>query len=85
MAKVDLKDIGCALALLLGLGILLLLLRTPLSEGFQSGASRCGVGMSPCPGSLKCINGFCAKTDPIRAYETHPVPMLPDGESYPYM
>jgi len=79
------KDIGCALALIFGLGLILLLIGKPISEGFESGAPRCGVGMAPCPGSLKCINGFCAATDPIRAYEENPVPMLPDGEAYPYM
>jgi len=80
------KDIGCALTLMFVLGLLLLILRKPLSEGFTSdGAARCGVDMAPCDAGLKCVNGFCAKTEPRAAYDKEPVPLLPQGYSVPYM
>ena len=44
----------------------------------------CGVDKAPCPGHLKCVNGFCAVTEPKRAYETEPIQLLPDGASLPY-
>jgi hypothetical protein len=37
------------------------------AEGF-SDAIPCGVN-SPCELGLKCINGFCAKTERLRVYE----------------
>ena len=83
MANVDYKEIGYALALILFLGLLLVILGKPLSEGFTSDVIRCNLE-SPCPGHLKCINGFCAKTDPVPIKEKNPVPLLPDGSSLPY-
>jgi hypothetical protein len=81
----EMKDIGCALALMLFLGVLLLILRKPLAEGFyNSGAARCGVDMAPCSGSLKCVNGFCADTQPKAAYEKKPVPLVPKGFTLPF-
>lgn len=83
MAKpVDIYDIACALGLVLGLGLILLVLRKPLSEGF-TGYTSCGVD-NPCSGHLKCINGFCAKTDPIGVKEENPVPLLSPGSPFPY-
>ena len=82
----EMKDIGCALALMFVLGLLLLILRKPIAEGFtDGGASRCGVDMAPCNSGLKCVNGFCAQTEPRAAYEKNPVPLLPQGYSVPYM
>ena len=83
MAKpVDLYDIGCALGAILVLGLLLILLRKPLSEGF-TGPAACGVD-NPCSGHLKCVNGFCAKTDPVGVKEENPIPMLQPGSPFPY-
>jgi hypothetical protein len=79
----DMYDIACALGVILVLGLLLIFLGKPLSEGFASGPIRCEVD-SPCPGHLKCINGFCAKTDPVGVREENPVPMLPPGSPLPY-
>ncbi len=76
------KDLACALGLLVLLGLLLLMLRGPLAEGF-TGAAHCGVDM-PCSGGLKCINGFCAKVDPLPLQNPSPVPLLPDGGPAPY-
>ncbi len=78
----QIRDIGCALALIVFLGFLLLFLGKPVSEGF-SDSMRCGVD-NPCPGHLKCINGFCAKTDSRPIREKDPVPLLPPGAPAPY-
>lgn len=76
----EMKDIGQVLILMLILGLLLVFLRKPLSEGFASGGSaRCGVDLGPCDAGLKCINGFCAKTEPKAAYDKEPVPLAPQG------
>jgi hypothetical protein len=83
MAKpVDMYDIACALGLVLALGLLLMFLRKPLSEGFGNPMA-CDVD-NPCSGYLKCINGFCAKTDPVGVREENPIPMLPPGSPFPY-
>jgi hypothetical protein len=85
--KVDLKDLGYLLALIFVLGLFIVIFGRPLSEGFDnpSDAIRCGVS-KPCPGHLKCINGFCANTEPARKYENQPneVPLLPDGQALPF-
>jgi hypothetical protein len=82
--RVDIYDIACTLGLLAFLGFLLVVFRGPLTEGFTSGdAVQCHAD-SPCPGHLKCINGFCAKTDPRALYVNDSLPMLPKGESYPF-
>ena len=76
------KDLGYCLALILVLGLLLIFM-APACEGFESGPpQRCGVD-SPCEGHLKCINGFCAKTDPI-GIKPSEVPLLPSGSPAPY-
>lgn len=55
-----------------------------MCEGFSgSQAARCDVD-SPCPGHLKCINGFCAKTEPVGVVERNEVPVLPSGSPAPY-
>ena len=82
MAKGDITDIGYVLILIAVLGLLLVFLNKPLSEGF-SGSIRCDVD-SPCSGHLKCINGFCAKTETVGITESNPVEVLPDGEPVPY-
>ncbi len=76
------QDMLSLLALFLFLGLLLYIFQTPLSEGFAS-AQRCDVD-NPCSGHLKCINGFCAKTDPVSVKEASPVPLLPPGSPAPY-
>jgi len=78
------KDFGYCLLLIFILGLLLVLLGKPISEGFSSSqAQRCDVD-SPCPGHLKCINGFCAKTEPVGVVEKNEVPLLPPGSPAPY-
>ena len=79
----DVKDIVCALSLILVLGLLLHFLGKPISEGFMDSAIRCDVD-NPCPGPLKCLNGFCAKTDPVPIKDKNPVPLLPPGSPAPY-
>ena len=81
--KGDLSDIVYALILIAVLGFLLVALGRPLSEGFESGPLRCDLD-SPCPGHLKCLNGFCAATEPVGVVEFDPVPMLPGGAPLPY-
>ena len=84
MAKPSLYELGCTLCLLLVLGCVLVVANYSFSEGFTGGdAIRCGVD-APCSGHLKCINGFCAKTDPISVKETAPVAILPPGSPAPY-
>jgi|UniRef100_A0A6C0KLW5 hypothetical protein len=85
MAKgIDWKDMGYALGLIFVLGLLLVILGKPISEGFSNEeAIRCDV-YSPCPGHLKCLNGFCAKTDPVGLKENNPLVLLPDGAPLPY-
>lgn len=76
------KDLGYCLALIFALGLLLVFVSGPMCEGFESGI-RCDVD-SPCDGHLKCINGFCAKTDPVGFVEKDEVPLLPPGSPAPY-
>jgi len=81
---VDIVEIGYALALILVLGLVVVLLRTQISEGFESqDAIKCGMN-APCPGHLKCINGFCAETESVPIKEVNPVPLLPPGGPAPY-
>ena len=82
MTPSDWKDIVYVLALIFVLGMILLLIR-PISEGFTSGPIQCGID-SPCPGKLKCLNGFCADTMPLPKTEKEPVPLLAPGEPAPY-
>jgi hypothetical protein len=67
-----LKDLTSTLLLILGLGLVLILLNGRMRwavEGFSDdSAVRCGVD-TPCDVGLKCINGFCAKTERLRTYE----------------
>lgn len=87
MAKgVCMKDLCLALGLIFVLGIILVFLRSPVAEGFYSGGSAmnaCGADM-PCGGDLKCINGFCAKTDKVVVEEKEPVDMMAPGAPLPY-
>jgi hypothetical protein len=81
----EMKDIGQVLLLMFALGLLLVILRKPIAEGFSSGgANRCGIDLGPCEAGLKCVNGFCAQTEPREAYEKEPVPLLNQGGSFPY-
>jgi hypothetical protein len=83
--RVDMCDVKNALLLMLGLGLLILLFRRSIQEGFESsGGIRCGVEDGPCPVGLKCINGFCAKTDPLPRSDKEPVAILPPGAPAPY-
>jgi hypothetical protein len=84
MAKLDYNDIGYTLLLIFVLGFVLVLLQKPLSEGFESQAQRCGVDL-PCGGFLKCINGFCAKTETVPLHEKNPVELLDTGDQFPYV
>jgi hypothetical protein len=58
-----------------------------VAEGFYSGGgsamNACGADM-PCGGDLKCINGFCAKTEKVVVEEKEPVDMLVPGAPVPY-
>lgn len=81
---VDLKEVGIILGIIAVLGLFLMIYqRYSISEGFSS-PTRCGVDYGPCPAGQKCINGFCAITDPVPVKEEHPVPLLPDGGPAPY-
>jgi len=83
--KVDMSDIKYALFLLFGLGLLLVLLRGRIYEGFVSSDTiRCGVEDGPCPVDLKCINGFCAKTEPLPKKDKEPITLLEPGMPAPY-
>jgi hypothetical protein len=83
--RVDLNDIKRALLLIFGLGLLLLLLRGTIQEGFVSSDTiRCGVEDGPCPVELKCVNGFCAKTTPLPKVDKEPVTLLEPGQAAPY-
>jgi hypothetical protein len=80
------KDLTYCLALIFVLGLVLLAIGRPFSqmcEGFQAEPLRCDVN-TPCSGHLKCINGFCAKTEPIGVVERDEVPLLPPGSPAPY-
>lgn len=87
MAKgVCMKDLCLALGLIFLLGIVLVFLRSPVAEGFYSGGSdlqACGVD-APCGGDLKCVNGFCAKTEKVVVEEKEPVDILAPGAPVPY-
>lgn len=83
MAKPTVYELGCTLGLILFLGCVLLIANYSFSEGFTSDAIRCGAD-APCSGHLKCINGFCASTDPVSVKEANPVPLLPPGSPAPY-
>ena len=78
------KDMGYLLLLLFVFGLLLVLLQKPLSEGFGNQATKCGVDMEPCAGHLKCVNGYCAETEPKAAHEANPVQLLPEGVPVPF-
>jgi len=81
---VDIMEIGYALGLILVLGLVLLFLRRHISEGFDGhDVIKCGIN-TPCPGHLKCLNGFCAATEPVAVKEVSPVPLLPPGGPAPY-
>lgn len=77
------NDLLSLLALILFLGLMLYIFQSPMMEGFSSSAQRCDVD-NPCSGLLKCINGFCANTDPVGVKEVSPVPLLPPGSPAPY-
>ena len=67
---IEMREITSTLFLILGLGLTLVLLNGRLRwtmEGFDNPVS-CGVN-APCAVGLKCINGFCAKTERLRMYE----------------
>jgi hypothetical protein len=81
MVSFDLKDFACAMSLILVLGLILMFLGRPVSEGFSTGY--CDVD-NPCASGLKCVNGFCAKTDPKPLVNPDPVPLLPPGGPAPY-
>lgn len=81
----DMADIKYALVLMFCLGLLIVVLRGTIQEGFVSSDSiRCGVEDGPCPVELKCINGFCAKTDPLPKKDKEPVQLLEPGMAAPY-
>jgi len=79
----DWKDAGYAFALIFVLGILLIMLGPYVNEGFANQLQRCDLD-NPCSGTLKCINGFCSKTDPLPLINKDPVEMLPEGGPAPY-
>ena len=77
------RDLGYCLALIFALGLLLIMFQRTIDEGFESGPPRCDVD-NACPGHLKCINGFCAKTEPVGIVEKNEIPLLPPGSPAPY-
>jgi hypothetical protein len=82
MLSGDLKDFACAMGIVLVLAFILMLLGGPVSEGFTN-SGRCDVD-NPCAPGLKCVNGFCAQTDPKPLVDPTPVPLLPAGGPAPY-
>lgn len=70
MLRMD--DLTSTLLLIFSLGLILVLINgrlRPTLESFTGGeAIPCGVD-NPCELGLKCINGFCAKTERLRMYE----------------
>ena len=66
------SDLTSTLLLIFSLGLLLVLINgrlRPTLESFTAGdAIPCGVN-KPCDLGLKCINGFCAKTERLPVYE----------------
>jgi hypothetical protein len=80
------RDLVQGLVLVLVLGLIVLAIRRGYDEGFISSpnAIQCGVGMAPCGSGQKCVNGFCAITEPERAYDKVQIPLLPDGQGAPY-
>jgi hypothetical protein len=83
MAQVNLQDIGYALLLIFVLGLTLHIITPYMSEGFENSPPVCDVD-TPCPGHLKCINGFCAKTERVEIKEKEPVELLSSGSPAPY-
>jgi hypothetical protein len=80
------KDLTYALLLIFFLGVALLIINSCLciSEGFSSNPGYCDVN-TPCPGKLKCVNGFCADTKRIPIVEEkEPVDLLQVGSAAPY-
>lgn len=79
------NDIQCIfLVIAIALALLLLDRRVRISpflerQGFMAGRGgrRCGVGMPPCPGMQRCMNGFCRSQDEPELYERNPLPVLP--------
>jgi hypothetical protein len=63
------RDLVNTLLLILVLGLILVFAHSRLNimESFTD-AVQCGVNV-PCDVGLKCINGFCAKTERLRMYE----------------
>lgn len=66
MLRMD--DMIYALLLIFVLGLALLVLQGFYSGPWAHGPIHCGVD-APCAVGLKCINGFCAKTERLRVYE----------------
>ena len=66
----QMDDIIYTLLLIFVLGLSLVIVHgLSVNDRFTStGAIHCGVN-NPCALGLKCINGFCAKTERLRAYE----------------
>lgn len=79
----DWKDAGYALALIFGLGIILIVLGPYVNEGFANQLQKCDLD-NPCPGFLKCMNGFCSQTSPLPLINKEPVDILPAGGPAPY-
>ena len=83
MLSGDMKDFACAMGLIFVLGLILFFIGIPVSEEGFTNSGRCDVD-NPCAPGLKCVNGFCAKTDPKPIVDPNPVPLLPPGGPAPY-
>ena len=66
----QMKDMTKTLILIMSLGLLLVLIQGYFKGSIESftDAVQCGANM-PCDVGLKCINGFCAKTERLRMYD----------------
>ena len=66
----QMKDMTKTLILIMSLGLLLVLINGYFKGSIESftDAVQCGANM-PCDVGLKCINGFCAKTERLRMYD----------------
>jgi hypothetical protein len=81
-------DIQLVITALLIFGLVLVILKSRVVENFTTAAApnsnpiACGVDLAPCPHPLKCINGYCKRSEPIQREDPNPVQLLPEPNPY---